>query len=97
MLSNIHYMYDVIYIFLLGGLSGTVYELLLNLILHGVIEDRSDSILSPFFFNTEGYFKSARFNKLQTLFGYKSISIRNNLTVGCCIRKVKCIRLHRLF
>lgn len=49
MLSNIHYdKYDVIYIFLLGGLSGTVYELLLNLILHGVIEDRSGSILTPF-------------------------------------------------
>lgn len=40
--------YDVIYIFILGGLIGTIYEVVLNLVLHGVIEDRSGSILTPF-------------------------------------------------
>lgn len=40
--------YDIIYIFMLGGLIGTSYEVALNLILRGVIEDRSGSILTPF-------------------------------------------------
>lgn len=42
-----HDVYDFIYIFLIGGLIGTVYEVLLTLAFHGVLEDRSGSILTP--------------------------------------------------
>lgn len=41
-------IYDVVYIFLLGGLFGTVYEGIKTLIRIGVLEDRSGSILTPF-------------------------------------------------
>lgn len=44
----VHDFFDLIYIFIAGGLLGTVYEELLILILHGVLEDRSGSILTPF-------------------------------------------------
>lgn len=43
-----HDFYDLIYIFVVGGLLGTIYEVLLTLALHGVLEDRSGSILTPF-------------------------------------------------
>lgn len=42
-----HDFYDFMYIFLIGGLIGTVYEVLLTLAFHGVLEDRSGSILTP--------------------------------------------------
>lgn len=42
-----HDYYDIMYIFLSGGLIGTVYEVLLTLAFHGVLEDRSGSILTP--------------------------------------------------
>lgn len=44
----VHDFFDLIYIFIAGGLLGTVYEELLILILHSVLEDRSGSILTPF-------------------------------------------------
>lgn len=44
----VHDFFDLIYIFIAGGLLGTVYEELLTLLLHGVLEDRSGSILTPF-------------------------------------------------
>lgn len=45
---NINYdKYDIIFVFLIGGLLGTVYEIALNFILHGIIEDRSGSVLMP--------------------------------------------------
>ena len=43
-----HDIFDLLYIFVVGGLIGTVYEVLLILVLHGVLEDRSGSILTPF-------------------------------------------------
>lgn len=43
-----HDIFDLLYIFVVGGLLGTVYEVLLILVLHGVLEDRSGSILTPF-------------------------------------------------
>lgn len=43
-----HDFWDLVYIFIAGGLLGTVYEELLILVLHGVLEDRSGSILTPF-------------------------------------------------
>lgn len=43
-----HDIFDLLYIFVAGGLIGTVYEVLLILVLHGVLEDRSGSILTPF-------------------------------------------------
>lgn len=39
---------DLICIFSAGGLLGTLYETLLVLVLHGALEDRSGSILTPF-------------------------------------------------
>lgn len=39
---------DLICIFSAGGLLGTLYETLLILVLHGALEDRSGSILTPF-------------------------------------------------
>ena len=40
--------FDWVYLFCIGGLAGTIYEVLLNLVLHGILEDRSGSILTPF-------------------------------------------------
>ena len=40
--------FDWVYLFAIGGLIGTVYEVVLNMVLHGIIEDRSGSILTPF-------------------------------------------------
>lgn len=42
-----HDLYDLVYIFVTGGLIGTIYEMLLILLLHHVWEDRSGSILTP--------------------------------------------------
>ena len=39
---------DLIYIFCIGGLIGTVYEVVLTLITKGIIEDRSGSVFTPF-------------------------------------------------
>lgn len=43
-----HDFLDLVFIFIAGGLIGTVYEELLILVFHGVLEDRSGSILTPF-------------------------------------------------
>lgn len=43
-----HDGFDWIYLFCIGGFVGTVYEVLLNWILHGFLQDRSGSILTPF-------------------------------------------------
>ena len=40
--------FDWVYLFAFGGLIGTVYEVVLNMVLRGIIEDRSGSILTPF-------------------------------------------------
>lgn len=45
---QVHDFYDLICIFAAGGLLGTLYETLLVLVLRGVLEDRSGSILTPF-------------------------------------------------
>lgn len=39
--------YDLIYVFSLSGIIGTVYETILIYILHGVIENRSGSMFTP--------------------------------------------------
>lgn len=45
---GLHDTYDLVYLFMVGGLVGTVYELILIFVIHGVIEDRSGSIITPF-------------------------------------------------
>lgn len=40
-------LYDLIYVFSLSGIIGTVYETILIFILHGVIENRSGSMFTP--------------------------------------------------
>lgn len=42
-----HDLYDLIYIFFVGGLLGTCYEVLQYLLIHGLLEDRRGSILTP--------------------------------------------------
>lgn len=49
MFHNRNYdVFDLVYIFMMGGLIGTIYETSLNFILKGIIEDRTGSILLPF-------------------------------------------------
>lgn len=42
-----HDIYDLIYIFAVGGALGSIYEMLQFLLLHGLLEDRRGSILTP--------------------------------------------------
>lgn len=42
-----HDFYDLVYLFVTGGVLGTVYEVLQFLLLHGLLEDRRGSILTP--------------------------------------------------
>lgn len=43
-----HDAFDLVFLFAVAGLIGTLYEEILTLCVHGVIEDRSGSILTPF-------------------------------------------------
>lgn len=42
-----HDLCDLVYIFITGGFIGTLYEVILTLAFHGMLEDRSGSVLTP--------------------------------------------------
>lgn len=74
-----HDGYDIVYLFLAGGLGGTVYELFLTLVLCGVLEDRSGSVLTPFNY-TYGFGAAAIFLAARRLRNPVSV-----FAVGCVL------------